>query len=61
LSMQSVLYQLAGAKQTFATLARAACFDFDVINGASARLDFLDDFPISDAFANTDVHTAIVC
>ena len=59
--MQSVLYQLAGAKKAFAALAGAACFDFDVINGASARLDFLDDFPISDAFANTDVHTAIVC
>jgi hypothetical protein len=30
--MQSVLYQLAGAKKAFAALAGAACFDFNVIN-----------------------------
>ena len=58
--MQSVLYQLAGAKKTLTTLARATRFDFDVIDRPSARLNFLDDFAVSDAFTDANIHGATV-
>lgn len=58
--MQSVLYQLTGTKQTLAALARATRFDFNVIDRLSARLNLLDDFAVSDAFANTNVHDATI-
>lgn len=58
--MQSVLYQLAGAKKAFAALAGAACFDFNVINRPSSRLNFLDDFAVSNAFADADIHVVTV-
>ena len=58
--MQSVLYQLTGTKQTLAALARATRFDFNVIDRPSARLDFLDDFAVGDAFADTNVHAATI-
>ena len=54
--MQGVLHQLAGTKKAFAALARAACFNFNVIDRPSARLNFLDDFAVSNAFADADVH-----
>lgn len=54
--MQCVLHQLAGTKQTLAALARAACFHFNVIDGPSARLNFLDDLAVSNAFADTNIH-----
>ena len=58
--MERVLHQLAGTKQTLAALARAACFHFNVIDRPSARLDFLDDFAVGDAFADTNVHAATI-
>ena len=58
--MERVLHQLAGTKQTLAALARAACFHFNVIDRPSARLNFLDDFAVGDAIADTNVHAVTI-
>ena len=56
--MKGVLHQLAGPKKAFSTLARTTCFNFNVIDRPRARLNFLDDFAVSDAFADADIHGA---